>query len=257
MLPEIATAVQLGKDNSTSAVVIFVDGKDFSLFEGRFDETGAISGCQLLAQLGSSAVKDLSFSRSSAGDQVFWINTTEQSVWSLSLNQSKPVRIQSLWKSGQLVKSLTPVCLTCQHITEAERECLVPSIGGVWMELVSAQENSLTLSVPSPQAPPGCNQVVLPPTTYSVMYFKDDKAGHWSRSLEAFPESCLDTLEDCRYLANFAVHDPSTTSLQLELKGLKHFTTYAVLLKASSVFGASQVVRVDVFSKCEKQLVRE
>ena len=208
------------------------------MYEGRIDESGNAVNCQLLAQLGSNAVKDLSFSRSSAGDKVFWINTTDQSVWSLSLNQPKPIRIQSLWKSGQPVKALTAVCATCQHVTEAEKECLVPSIGSVRMKLVSAQENSLTLSIPSPRAAPGCSRAVLPPTTYSIMYFKENRS---LRNLEAFPESCLDYLEDCRYLSNYAVHDPSTSDLQLELKGLKHYTTYAVLVKAQSIYGASQV----------------
>jgi len=244
MLAEFTVAVMRVDVNVSTAVIIFVDGKDFGLYQGRFDEYGNIYSCQLLAKLGSNEVKDLSVSRSNAGDQIFWINITEQSVWSWSQNQSKPVRIQSLWKSGHPVKSLTTVCSTCQHITDAEKECLVPRIGGVWMELVSAQENSLTISIPSPQALPRCSHVVLPPTTYSIMYFKDDKGNSSSSILKAFPEGCLDTLEDCRYLPNYAVHDHSKSSLQLELKALRHFTTYAVLLKAHNLFGASPVRKV-------------
>ena len=46
---------------------------------GSFDK-GSISKCELITSMGNGMIKDLSFSRSRSGDQVFWINTTDLSV---------------------------------------------------------------------------------------------------------------------------------------------------------------------------------
>ena len=80
------------EQNFTS--IFFVHGSTLKMYKGHFDQ-GSIVNCHLVTSMGSEMIKDLSFSRSGSGDQVFWINTTDHSVWSIGQNQFKPVQTSS------------------------------------------------------------------------------------------------------------------------------------------------------------------
>ena len=142
----------------------------------------------------------------------------------------------------QMVKAIAPICPNCQHVSEPEWLCLLPKIDKNSMKHISSHENSLELSILGTAISSECDNVVLPLTTYSLMFFKVEKRNHSSIDLAVFPEACPEHFEDCRHIANYAVHENLSESLDLQIKGLKHFSAYAVFVKAQNVYGASQVI---------------
>jgi hypothetical protein len=59
--------------------------------------------------------------------------------------------------------------------------------------------------------------------------------------MNEFPEACSDQFEECRILPNLVTNDNLNQMAQVEILGLKPYTTYAVFVKAQNVYGSAQV----------------
>jgi hypothetical protein len=80
----ILSEFTLKADGKNLSSIYFVESSKFVMYKANL-ENGSITQCKELVQLGNKMIKDFSFTTSTAGDQLFWINKTESSVWSINL----------------------------------------------------------------------------------------------------------------------------------------------------------------------------
>ena len=92
------------------------------------------------------------------------------------LSKMRPSRNAMVSRNNPMIKSLAPICPTCQFISEEDKECLLASIERKTLTSISASESSIILALPSPNVvdKDECRHkhFVLPPITYSVAYYK-------------------------------------------------------------------------------------
>ena len=78
-----------GGNNFSS--IYFVESSKLVMYKANLED-GTMGKCEEVTQLGNEMIQDFSFTTSAVGDQLFWINKTESSVWSLNLG-SELVRL--------------------------------------------------------------------------------------------------------------------------------------------------------------------
>ncbi len=104
----ILSEFTLKDEGNNVSSIYFVESSKFVMLKANF-ENGVIVKCEEVTRLGNEMMKDFSFTTSTAGDQLFWINKTESSVWSFNLGgENQLVNIKQFEKINSfLAKKLS------------------------------------------------------------------------------------------------------------------------------------------------------